>query len=410
MIAIVETVAQAPGVLETLSQIAIYLGIASLIGGALVVGWVFQAPPRATRVALAVAWLVAALGTIGIAEIRRSALELDLGGFLGTPLGIAFLIRAVGLLVAHEGIVLVAAGATRARRPGAAIAAVGAMTAAYGHVTSSHASIGSTWFEMPIQWLHIVSMGVWIGGLIVLLAGLPGAGQERARAVRRFSTVAGIALVLVVVTGMLRTLSEVGGWSALIGTSYGRMVILKSQLLLGVIILGAVNRYRHVPVAERTTRPIQRLGGVEVAIAAVLLGVTGLLSGTVPASEALEIARREPEQTLRVQTQPVGGPTLYTIEIDDGRSIQTYLDPEHAGRIEIHVTYFDADGTEASVGDFTAELARGDVVRTGTIERFSAGHLIIGARLTRGAWTLTTRASWGGRDLRSSFDVVVRRP
>src|SRR5207253_2625466 len=73
--------------------------------------------------------------------------------------------------------------------------------------------------------------------------------SENAAAVKRFSSVAGVALGVVIATGAARAIDQVGSWTLLVSTAFGRLVLVKSAFLLALAGLGAVNRYRHVPRA-----------------------------------------------------------------------------------------------------------------------------------------------------------------
>jgi hypothetical protein len=48
-----------------------------------------------------------------------------------------------------------------------------------------------------------------------------------------------------------------------------------------------------------------------------------------------------------------GAPTLYTVHLDGGRSVQLYLDPGRTGKNDLHATFFDATGSELPVPSAT---------------------------------------------------------
>lgn len=52
-----------------------------------------------------------------------------------------------------------------------------------------------------------------------------------------------------------------------------------------------------------------------------------------------------------------GVPTIYVVHLADGRTVQLYLDPETAGKDEVHSTFFDATGTELPVAAATMAIA-----------------------------------------------------
>ena len=78
------------------------------------------------------------------------------------------------------------------------------------------------------QWSHIVAAGVWLGGLAALLLGMRGApSADKAAAVRRFSRFAAVALAVVVVTGVGRSVHALSSWDALVSSGYGQAILVK---------------------------------------------------------------------------------------------------------------------------------------------------------------------------------------
>src|SRR5262249_61957225 len=106
--------------------------------------------------------------------------------------------------------------------------------------------------------LHMLAAGVWVGGLVWLLLGLRGLdGAERAAAVRRFSQLAFAAVAVIAVTGVLRAVPEVGSLAALVSTSFGVTLLIKSALFVALMGVARRNRYRLVPrgTASAPTAP-----------------------------------------------------------------------------------------------------------------------------------------------------------
>jgi len=67
----------------------------------------------------------------------------------------------------------------------------------------------------------------------------------------RFSTLAGVALAGIFLTGVHNAWFEVGSFQALWQTPYGQTLIAKLLLLLTLIFLGASNRYISVPLLQQ---------------------------------------------------------------------------------------------------------------------------------------------------------------
>ena len=154
-------------------------------------------------------------------------------------------------------------------------------------LTSSLTSHGAALPGLPgagigLDWLHLVSGVVWIGGLASLVVVLPPAlralppnpGLVRA-AVARFSRLALLAAGLVAVSGTLQAGLELGSVTALTSTSYGQVVLLKVGLLVAMLGLALVNQRRAALVAwfTRGVRLELLVGAAVLAAAAVLTGI-----------------------------------------------------------------------------------------------------------------------------------------
>jgi copper transport protein len=114
---------------------------------------------------------------------------------------------------------------------------------------AGHAGTGSDVpFSMALDVFHLGAVAVWFGGLAVLAALLaPGLRPEdRPEDVRRvafkFSAYAFGAVIVVVATGVVQSLRQVGSFYALFNTVYGRTLVVKIGLVVVLIAVGAVSR------------------------------------------------------------------------------------------------------------------------------------------------------------------------
>ena len=145
--------------------------------------------------------------------------------------------------------------------------------------------------------LHLASTGVWLGGLpaLALLLARPdrelrGEDPVLADATRRFSRVALVSVVVLVLTGAVNTWILVGDLPSLIGTPYGRWLMLKLALLGGVLSVAAVNLLRVAPaMAQRRAggaalvKSLRRNVGLELVGGCLIVIVVGVLGTTPPA-------------------------------------------------------------------------------------------------------------------------------
>ena len=102
-------------------------------------------------------------------------------------------------------------------------------------VGADHASVGiQVWLALPLGILHLIAMALWLGGLASLLVALrEGVGAE---VVDRFSKIAFGSVAALAATGIYQSWRGLGSWSALTGTEYGKLLLVKSGCV--VVMLG----------------------------------------------------------------------------------------------------------------------------------------------------------------------------
>lgn len=273
------------------------LSTALLVGGpVVVVRHQGRHRERAAHLA-APATLVAVVAAAALGLRARDALGGSLSSFLETPVGEAALLRVVGLAV-----VAAAVAWWWGRRPAvdpAWVVAAGAVLALAGHATAGHAAGADLpTVNQMVQGAHMVAVGVWLGGLVALVVVLPGLPpHERVTAAERYSSLALGAFGAIVVTGAVRAVAELGtGFDPLLESTYGRLVLLKAELSLGLVVLAARNRWWNTPAAAREPGPLVRTGRIEAALAAGVVVVGAILANTSPPQHeihAVDHAHRE---------------------------------------------------------------------------------------------------------------------
>jgi copper resistance protein D len=117
---------------------------------------------------------------------------------------------------------------------------------------AGHGLEGPPW-HLAADVLHLLAAGFWPAGLlpfVLLLRGWrrrPEQWGALATLLRRFSTLSLIAVGCLTGTGIVNTLVLVGSPAALIGSAYGRWLLVKVVLFLAAVCIGAVNRLRLKP-------------------------------------------------------------------------------------------------------------------------------------------------------------------
>ncbi|MHA5048013.1 copper resistance CopC/CopD family protein [Streptomyces sp. SD15] len=128
--------------------------------------------------------------------------------------------------------------------------AIGGAVVAAGLAASwamaEHASTGvQAGLAMPVDVLHLLAVAVWLGGLSTLLVALfraPAEAQIEAATVRRFSRVAFGSVTVLAATGIYQSWRQVGSWSALTGTAYGQLLLVKVGLVAVLVGIAWISR------------------------------------------------------------------------------------------------------------------------------------------------------------------------
>ena len=289
-----------PSGLGTAGRWLYYVGLALLLGGTWISLFAFRAPSRRLLAMAGAGAGVAVVGLLVAAEAERESVSVTWTEFMSASPGGNLLEQLVPVVLA--GVALVLAWRWRPSIHQAALGVAGALTlvAIFTHVLTSHASASHVaWLMLPAQWAHLTAFCVWIGGLGALLVGVRGLPPGIAgRAVRRFSFVAGFALAAVGVTGALRAIDEVGALPRLWWTLFGGLVLVKVTLFIGLVGLGAINRFRNVPRAEWSLSGLFRIGRLEIGAAAVVIAVAAVLTALPPPSYSAAVAAASPPQVI----------------------------------------------------------------------------------------------------------------
>ncbi len=165
-----------------------------------------------------------------------------------------------------------------------------------------HAAAGSSdggFLHLGADAVHLVAAGTWLGGLVpltLLLAATTGIKSPRTKlvvlrdATRRFSVMGIVAVGALLITGGVNTWYLAGTAPALLGTLYGRLLLVKILLFLAMVGIAAINRQELTPrlsgssarAAAAAVRMLQRNAVIEAVLGAIVLAVVGSLGTMVP--------------------------------------------------------------------------------------------------------------------------------
>ncbi|SEK82778.1 copper transport protein [Blastococcus sp. DSM 46786] len=299
-------------------------------------------------------------------------------------------------------------------------------TAAVGH------PVAGPWpvLAVLVAAVHAGAMAVWLGGLAGLLAAAVRPGAEPAAvaaALPGFSRLAFGAVVALVVSGVVQSVREVASPTALVETTYGRLLAVKLLLVVVVLAAAGISRVwvqqrlgvrrprsrrtttvhafasgvapeRAEPVPEEVAAAAERdrvqaeAAGehlpalrrsllVEAVLAAVVLALSAVLVATPPARTALA-------QPVEVVLPLQGGSG------STSGSLQVQVEPARPGGNSLHVYLFDEAGRLTQPADIRVTLTERsqqigplDVA----LQPAGPGHFV-GDGMTipgAGTWTLT---------------------
>lgn len=173
---------------------------------------------------------------------------------------------------------------------------------------SSHAAAVSpgTRQAVTVDVGHLLATGLWLGGLLPLAWLLRAASRDDGvearpyalQTTRRFSRVALLAMLVLIASGLLNALTQVESIAGLIGTTHGRLLVVKVAMLVPILVLAVRNRMRFLPALSQTAgtsfeastmRRLAAFVAIEAGLAFALLAVAAAMTLTTPGRHAAPV-------------------------------------------------------------------------------------------------------------------------
>ncbi|MFX0573387.1 copper resistance D family protein [Nocardia nepalensis] len=241
-------------------------------------------PPWRTLAVLAGIWCVTEFAVLVFEA--AAVVDVPVGKLSGRQFG-NFLVEISGGQVGIA--VLVGSGAVACysalafRRPDTASADLALVFAAValalrpiiGHMSQQP-------FGSVLAAVHALAAAAWFG-LLVALALVVRTRGEWAVTLPRYSAVALPLVGVVAVTGIVNGLVRVGGITPFVTTGYGRILLAKTFVLVGLLALGWWWRRKWVPLATSHRMQAEsslRRAVIEVAVMSVAFGLAATLAVT----------------------------------------------------------------------------------------------------------------------------------
>ena len=346
-----QTGSSAVGIAYWIVRTGSFVGLLFLVGAAVLLVLAWHEGARSRRVGRLLWWMWGTLlaatvagilvqgayaSALPLADVARPSLVADV---LRTRFGEVELLRLV-LLAAMAPVLLGLRGrlGDPDRRwvwvqPAVCLLGLGLLitTGLAGHAsTGSNPVLGSV-----LDVGHLAAAAAWLGGLALLATFLatrdPGDAlpDEPSLVTRRVSAVAYVAVVVVVTTGVVQSIRQVGSFYALTHTSYGVTLLVKVVLVVVLVALGAASRrvvhggggpLRWALPDRWSGRPdgagvvgrpqLRRTVLAELVVAVAVLGVTAVLVNAVPAGQAVAQPFTYSVSTLGVQVNTIVSPAV----------------------------------------------------------------------------------------------------
>lgn len=383
-----------------------YVGFALAMGAAAYARFVEPRPlalerSRAFARVAAAGLLLVCAGGAGLFVDTWLKSGFGLRTFAGTDVGLRLAFRT--LLAASAGLATLFLLKQARFRPAltiavAATAIVAALTSMFVH------SANQGLIPVFVDYIHLISVSVWLGGLGFFLAFLQRAGRTQPfAAIRaqglRFSRLALTSVILLGLTGLASTLFILGWQIAmrpviLVQSPYGSALAGKIVLFAAMVAVAGLNRFvflgrrpgrdgtppgRDAPITMPQlgpgnlvrARPFQRVVAFEAALGVSVLALAGLLTAssppiepTAPGQDFQSMGENEDfKVTLTANPQPrVGETSKITLRIEDKAKGEPLMDA-----IRVRARFLEPGGNEGGGLDYGANHTDGGVWDLGMV-------------------------------------------
>jgi copper transport protein len=194
-------------------------------------------------------------------------------------------------------------------------------------LTGHTAAVPNQVLAVLMDFLHLLSMALWLGGLMALLVILPGLADRQAEdkktfywsIIQRFSRWSFLFVIILIVSGIYSSLQHVPTIHSLINTTYGQLLLAKIGLMLIMIVLGAFHYFRGKKQVKKLGYSVGMefgLGIVVLIVAALLTNVQTAMSSPGPIEKTL-LTDENNEVTLMVTPNEVGD-NLIQVNLSNG--------------------------------------------------------------------------------------------
>ncbi|OAE97314.1 copper-binding protein [Bradyrhizobium centrolobii] len=263
-----------------LARIGLYLGLFVGVGGVFFARWIVGSTVGmgVSRAALIVG-LFGATASLGL--LGTDLLGLSPAALLTPPpwkipfvtsAGPALLVAIAAMLAA----LIALFWAAHARMLAAiAFVGVGASLAMTGHAATAPPEM----LTRPAMFLHGLGVAFWIGALAPLAVMVSKSSAATLPVLNRFSSIAMPVVAALALTGLTLAIIQLERLSALVETRYGLILSIKLALVLALLALAALNRFRLTPALAGDHKAAPALRRSILLEGAIALGIFAVVAG-----------------------------------------------------------------------------------------------------------------------------------
>jgi YVTN family beta-propeller protein len=208
-----------------------------------------------------------------------------------------------------------------------------------------------------LDWLHLIAMSVWVGGMAAIALLLLPAATARSwhrgpeallDLLDRFSPAAYLALATAAVTGMFNAQVRLSSLDQLFSTTYGRFLLIKLAIIAEIMVLSASHVFITRPrlrarLADAPSDALESLVlrlRIEPLLGALVLLCVALMGQTAPSVTIFsqtQSASTPPSAPIATPSAPAAQPITATAS-KGALSATLTIDPPAVGRARFRVT------------------------------------------------------------------------
>ena len=295
-----------------------------------------------------------------------------IGDVMQTRLGLALFVRAICAFA--WGVLALTASASVSRRWRISVVATAVITIAT-YAASGHQSAGTLpGIFVPLDMIHLAAISTWVGALLALAVISKNNNVENEA--MRFSQMATWSMPVVVVTGVVQGLHLLGGISTITETNFGKLLLVKTLLVVGVVVFGSKARGKLQLDGFSSIAKIIRW---ESTLVVLVLAVTSLMVAQSPnAKPAIPIS-------------------YSATKVQNGIVAELSVVPAVVGTAEVHVILTPPGGSLTPAKSVTVQLdlpSRNIPAIPVSMTEIGPNHWIGIVQFPfSGAWNMNTRVS-----------------